>query len=277
MPGSKDKTQTNKPYGAEYVDYANSQAQGIYKKLKSPSAGIAPTSPYTTRAMKQTAALAQRGIPGLKNAFGFSSNMLANNGMTADMTANAEILKGIAAGNQIEDPRLQQMLDANAERAANAAATRFGGGRYGSAAIGNGLGSAVADANNATMLQSNENARGRQLQASGLLGQMYDSGAARAFQAGAMLPTLNNLQYDPASRLAGVGDFYTGQKQARIDNQKEQLNWYNGIINGNGRLGGSTTTPGPSRAQSILGGAATGGALLGPLGAIGGGILGAFG
>jgi hypothetical protein len=196
------------------------------------------------------------------------------------MKRTAGYLTPFANGSMQEDPRLQEMLDYNTNQAANATATRMGGGRYGSAAIGNAFGSAIGAANNSTMLQANENARSRQLQASGLLGQMYQQGANNAFQAGAMLPGLNNLRYDGMSRLAGVGDFFDTRNQQQADmtrnNGWDQLGKYNSVVQGNGALGRSSTTPGPSAAQSILGGAATGAALLGPWGAIGGGLLGAF-
>jgi hypothetical protein len=131
------------------------------------------------------------------------------------------------------------------------------------------------------MLQANENSRNRQLQASGLLGNLYQQGVGNAMQASAMIPSLNNLRYDGMSRLAGVGDFFQDRAQTQADmtrnNGWDQLGKYNAIVQGNGALGRSTTTPGPSAAQSILGGAATGGALLGPWGAVAGGLLGAFG
>jgi hypothetical protein len=267
--GSNDKTSTVTPYGAPFIDYGNQQAQNLYKQgVKSPPT-LAPVSKYTTQAMNGTVNLANQGVRGLDDAYGLLGSFMTGQGSPA-----ADSLSQFASGQYQEDPRLQQMLDTNADRAANAAATRFGGGRYGSAAIGNGVGSAVADANNATMLQSNENARNRQLSAAGTLGGL-------GMQSAAMLPTMNNLSYDPMSRIAGVGDFYDTRAQTALDMKRnngwDQLGKYNAIVQGNGALGRSTTTPGPSAAQSILGGAATGGALLGPWGAVAGGLLGAFG
>src|SRR5690606_9261467 len=126
-----------------------------------------------TAGMNQAAGLlggyaANNGLTAdMRNNINMLNSYAANNGVTGDIRKTADYLTPFASGKFQEDPRLQRQLDINADRAANATATRFGGGRYGSAAIGNAMGSAVADANNATMLQSNENARTRQLQATG--------------------------------------------------------------------------------------------------------------
>lgn len=272
LKDNNDKTQTSTsaPWDAvqPYLQTIASSADRMWRNGAGKPPQLADVNGYTKEAFRDTANIAHGGVPGLGDAFNFTGSMLTGQGTPA-----ADALSQFAGGQFQEDPRLQQMLDTNAGRAANAAATRFGGGRYGSAAIGQGVGQAVADANNATMLQANENARNRQLSAAGTLGSL-------GMQSAAMLPTLNNLQYDPASRLAGIGDFWQQRAQQRLDNKRnyrrDDLSYYASILNGMGGLGGTKTmtTPGPSTAQRVLGGAATGGALLGPLGAVGGGLLG---
>jgi hypothetical protein len=199
--------------------------------------------------LSRTAGLARQGVPNLGSLFSTQKNLLANGGMTSGMQNAAGLLKGIASGNQVEDPRLQQMLDTNADRAANAAATRFGGGRYGSAAIGNGVGSAVADANNATMLQSNENARNRQLQAQGMLGQLASTGANNMATWASMTPTLNELRYDGATRLGSVGD---AQQDFQWNRARNLTNLVGGLL-GTGATTQSTGTAqnNPSMAQNL--------------------------
>ncbi|MDG2570838.1 hypothetical protein P7L87_25130 [Vibrio parahaemolyticus] len=241
--------------------------------------------------------------PGMSEAAGILGGYAANNGMTPDLQQAAGYLTPFANGSYQEDPRLERQLDINADRAANAGATRFGGGRYGSAAIGAGIGNAVADANNGIMLQSNENARNRQLQASGILGDMYQGAANRGVSAAgamgslysqgadnmstaaALAPAFNTLRYDSASRMAGVGDVRHQYAQSKYDAPFDRLAQMAGYITpiaGMGKVVNSTKD-GPSAAQGILGGAFTGGKIgsaFGPwgtaAGVVGGGILGGF-
>lgn len=293
----KDKTQVStssstmwKPLESAWGNILG-QAQTQYNQNIKKAPQLQPLNNYSTEALNMTANLARQPVQGLGSAFGYTDGLLKSGGMTPEMQQAAGFLQPFASGQYQEDPRLVQMLNTNATRAADAAATRFGGGRYGSAAIGNGVGTAVADANNATMLQSNENARSRQLQATGLLGQLGDSAAGNAMQASAMLPALNNLQYDGASRLAGVGDFFQQRAQTNADYKRNYKNdalaAYAGLAGGMGNLGGTTvtTTPkqSPSLAQGILGGAASGAAIGskipgigGGWGALAGGILGGW-
>lgn len=303
---SKDKPQisttSNTPYGSSYVDNAFSEAQRIYGQgVGQAWKGnvLAPMNSVTANALDWTKQLAGSNPVGIGQAQTFASNMISGNGMTPDLQRTAGYLTPFADGSMQEDPRLAQALETNANRAANAAATRFGGGRYGSAAIGQGVGQAVADANNATMLQSNENSRNRQMQASGLLGNMYESGLGRSFQASSMLPMLDNLRYASAERLAGVGDYEQNRAQTEQDAQIAQyegqqaypwmnLNNYNSIVRGLGSLGstsiGIKPQTGASTAQKAIGGVASGaaaGSMFGPwgtaIGGVGGGLLGAFG
>jgi hypothetical protein len=281
--------------------------------------GLAPINSTTKNAFAQTRTLAGQGVPNLDQIYGVQSSILANGGMTQGMKDASGILGGYAANNGVtsdlartagyyenfangsynEDPRLQRQLDINADRAANAGATRFGGGRYGSAAIGAGIGNAVADANNGIMLQSNENARNRQLQATQGLDGLYQGAANRGASAagamaslasqgaqnmatwGSMTPALNDLRYDGASRVAWIGDFLQGRHQTAYDNRNGygNLKNYTGILGGMGNQGATTVskTPGPSAAQSILGGIGAGaklGSSFGPGGTLAGGILG---
>jgi anti-sigma factor RsiW len=248
---------------------------------------MAPISQTTADALGWTKALATQPLPGADSANWMTNQIIQDHGMNGGTHRVEAALTPIMNGSLQEDPRLQAMLDTNANRAANAAATRFGGGRYGSAAIGQGVGQAVADANNATMLQSNENARTRQLQAAGQLSNMYQTGVSQALQASSMQPSLNDLRFDGAQRVAGIGDYIQNRDQAEWDYPQTRLGQFGSLVQALGGMGGTATSVAPvqraSTAQRLIGGALAG-ASLGDktgfgtgLGAIGGGLLGLFG
>ncbi|MBQ0820731.1 hypothetical protein KBI52_10990 [Microvirga sp. HBU67558] len=325
MPGSDRKeTSISSPMASSqpYLDKIMSQADTLYGKYKNKPL-LAPMNSATKEGLNQTMDLARQGVPNMDALYGYQSSMLsnggmtpgmnqaagilggyaANNGMTSDLQESAGYLKNFANGSYNEDPRLLSVVNAEREKALNSASTRLGGGRYGSAAIGTGFSNAASQATDQLMLQSNENSRNRQLQASGILGDMYQSAANRgASAAGAMgslysqgadnmstaaalAPTFNALRYDPASRMAGVGDVRHQYSQSKYDAPFDRLAQAAGYITpiaGMGKVVNSTKD-GPSAAQGILGGAFTGGRIgssFGPwgtlAGVLGGGILGGF-
>jgi hypothetical protein len=242
----------------------------------------APLNADIRNSFNQTRALASQGVPNLDALYAAQGGILGNGGMTGTMQDSVGYLTPFANGSMQEDPRLAAAIAEREKRAMNGAATQFGGGRYGSVGIGQGMGQAMTTAGNELMLQSNENSRNRQLQAAGQIGQLGTAGAQNMATWGAMSSGLNDLRYDGASREAGIGQYLQDRTQGRID-QKANFPWqnvqnYTGVLGGMGNQGSTqiNKTPGPSAAQSILGGAATGGALFGPWGAVGGGLLGAF-
>jgi hypothetical protein len=215
---------------------------------------LAPMNPTLKGAYDRISSTSYEPIQGLDGAFDFADGMISNNGMTDDLNRTAGYLTPFANGSMQEDPRLSAAMAAREERAANRAASlASGSGRYGSGAMGAEVGRSIGEASNELMLQSNESARNRQLQASGMLGDLYAGGLNRAGSAASLLPTLNALRFDPAERAAKVGeamqDRSQADKDARINqfNQKagldrEMLEWFSAIMNGAGKLGGSTVT-----------------------------------
>ncbi len=280
----KTSTSTNQMFPALEAGWnrALGSAGKTFKNASVPR--LAPLNQDILSSFQQTRDLANQGVPNLDQIYGVQSGILGNGGFTSQMTDASNYLRNFADGSYHEDPRLQSVLNAERTNATNAALTGLGGGRYGSAAIGQGLGKAQAAATDQLMLQSNENARNRQLQAAGQMGSLASQGANNIFSAASLSPMLNELRYDGTSRLAGIGDFLQNRSQDRINQRanfpKENLNWYTGILSGMGGQGSTTIsrTPGPSAASSILGGA-LGGATIGSnikgLGAGWGGILGA--
>lgn len=278
-----------------YIDPTLNNATDLYNStLQGKATGTMPGQ--TRNALKQTRTLANQPIPGLAQAQGFTNDLLSNGGWTPDLRTVQNQYQGVvnnggwtddlrktqgyldnfANGSYTEDPRLTSMLDTNARRAANAGATMFGNGRYGSAGIGMGIGDSVSRANNETIYASNESARNRQLQASGMLGDLGNTAANRSMAANAglgqlgegarqagmqgttLIPSLNDLRYDGAERLAGIGDYMNNW-----NNNTDDWNATSNYINALQGLGGMRTaqqTKGSegSSAQKAIGMASAG-------------------
>lgn len=299
-----DKVQTTQGAADSFLGPALNEANRIYQSTAK-GKSLTKMNGDTRSSLQTTRNLSQQPVQGLAEANQFNTGLIGNGGWTDElrgaasgiqgtMDQTAQYLNPFMTGQYHEDPRMRELLDTNANRAANGAATRFGGGRYGSAAIGQGVGSAVADANNGIMLQSNENSRARQLQAigmnsgvqlqgGGLLGNMGESARGAAMQATSQIPMLDNAKYAGAERRAGVGDYLTQLVQNGPAWQNAQN--YAGLL---GSLGGhrqiQTIPNNASGAQKAIGGASTGavlGSMLGPwgtaIGGVGGGLLGSWG
>lgn len=283
-PKTKTATSTNQMFPALEAGWnrALGSAAQTFNKSKLPT--LAPLNTDIQNSFNQTRAIANQGVPNLDQLYATQSGILGNGGFTSQMTDASGYLTNFANGSYQEDPRLLGVVNAERENALNSASTRLGGGRYGSNAIGTGFSKAASQATDQLMLQSNENSRNRQLQASGQLGSLAAQGANNMATWGAMSPMLNELQYDGAARQASIGQYLQDRTQGRID-QKANFPWqnlqnYTGILSGMGNQGATTVskTPGPSAAQSILGGAAMGAGIGGNIPGVGagwGGILGA--
>ena len=120
------------------------------------------------------------------------------------------------------------------------------------------------------------------------MADMYGNINQNQYRAGTLAPGFRDSQYGDASRMMGVGGMVEDQAQRMMGanqdrwNFNQQAPWQNmnnyantiyGLPGGYGTQ--SQTTPGGSRLAGAAGGAMTG-AALGPWGALGGGILGAF-
>jgi hypothetical protein len=284
MGSMKTAVSTNQMYPALEAGWNTvlGNAATVYKNTKVPKQ--APLNNDIKNSFNQTRSIAAQGVPNLDQLYATQAGILGNGGMTGTMQDSVGYLTNFANGSYQEDPRLAAAIAEREKRAMNGAATQFGGGRYGSVAIGQGMGGAMATAGNDLMLQSNENARNRQLQAAGQIGQLGTAGAQNMATWGSMSSGLNDLRYDGASRQAGIGQYLQDRTQGRND-QRAGFGWQNlgnyaGILGGMGNQGGTTIskTPGPSAAQSILGGGLAGmkfGSSIPGVGAGWGGILGA--
>jgi hypothetical protein len=283
QPTATNTTQASEPWGpSQYtlkkgITGANKlyNANTGYKPWDKPV--LAKMNPTLTGAYANQMGLAQQPVENLAGANSAVGGIIANGGWTPETRSFAtesglnagqtqaagDYRKIIDAQGYTEDPRFQQMLDTNANRAINGAATRFGGGRYGSSGIGQGVGTAVAEANNAAMYQSNQAARQREMDAIGAFGGMHTTGASQKLGAAGMaqqnqlaamgmLPQLDALKYAGADRQMQIGQDYQDRLQTEQDakiaaynaNQArpwEQLGRLNGIASGAGQLGGTQT------------------------------------
>lgn len=293
MTFGKEKTQTTttNPYSAVLPGIETGVASAT-KWFGSNKGPLAPMNAYTKDALNQTRALAGKPVAGLDQAQQFTSDLIGKGGWTDDLRQVQNYLNPFASGQYQNDPLLAKVIAEREGRAMNGAATQFGGGRYGSTAIGLGMGRAMSSAGDELMLQSNENTRNRQLTATGLLGQLGEGARGAAMQGVSQLPMLHDLGFSNAERLAGVGDYYQGRAQARHDWPLEKNKQFAGLLGSYGGMGSTTTAPAKgSTAQSAIGGAALGagvGAGLGEafpkiggwgtaIGGLGGGLLGLLG
>jgi hypothetical protein len=300
---SKDQpttqTQTNAPWAPSQphleglMNSASRTAFSHRNPKPYPGAVQAPLSPYQREGLSRTATLARQRNPGLTAAQGLTTRLMQNNGMTPQLenvaglfgqfansangltqgqTQAAGYMDPFARGDYQEDPRMLAALKAREGRAMNGAATMFGGGRYGSAGIGTGVGRALSEAGDELMLTSNENARNRQLQASGMLGDLYTTGAGQRLQAmgamgdlyeggrsaalasAGMLPMLEGVRFSGADRLTQAGQTYTDRAQTERDaairryeqaqggdEQWEQIARLTAALFGMGKVGGTET------------------------------------
>jgi hypothetical protein len=137
--------------------------------------------------------------------------------LTGSQRQAAGYMDPFARGDFQEDPRMLAALKAREGRAMNSASTSFGNGRYGSNAIGRGVGSALAEAGDELMYQSNESARNRQLQASGMLGDLYTTGAGQKLNAtGQMADIYGQGAQQKLGALGQMGSLYEGGRTAAL-------------------------------------------------------------
>jgi hypothetical protein len=154
--------------------------------------------------------------PQLENVAGlFGQFANSENGLTNGQSRAAGYMDRFASGAERgSNPYRQAMLDKARQDSMNSSSTSFGGGRYGSNAIGVGVGKALGDAQNDLLYQFDESDQNRMLQSQGMLGDLYTTGAGQKLQgmqgmgniyeggrsaglaAAGMLPSLEALRYE---------------------------------------------------------------------------------
>lgn len=251
--------------------------------------------------------------------------------------AVSSYLTDTAAGKNLGGtPEFQAMLDDQARRTAHDVGSQASmAGRYGSGAMGDAAGRAIAQQRNAAVAQNYAQERSNQINAANLLSGEQQQGIAnrmgalqgltgvqganisnqagaaqnlfnagdtanqRAMGLAALAPTLDSAQYMPFQQLLNVGQSYENQTQTELTDAANrwqqqqqqpfaQLQAYADMVNGVSKGYGTNTSISPTKKASALQsgvGGAAGGAALGSmifpgvgtaLGALGGGLLGAF-
>lgn len=167
--------------------------------------------------------------------------------------------------------------------------TAAGMGRYGSGTHQGVLADSIGDVT-ARMYSDEYNRQlGRMDQATQNLFGAGQQGIGNIMSASSLLPTAYQGQMAPAETLGQVGGAYedlagrTLQDRLRIYDETQNAPWnqiynLNAVASGAGQFGTNTqSVQMPSNTfGNIAGGALGGGSLFGPIGAIGGGLLGAF-
>jgi len=229
-----------------YLQYGLGQAQDLYQNGGTP---VVPFSPYSEQAIQGTATRAQNGSP-LVSA------------------ANDYVTKSLQGGFLGSNPQLDNMFNRAALQTQNQLASQFAGaGRNVDASMG---------------------LRSQQLNdlATGIYGNAYNTDRQLQQQAlGSAIP-LANQDYVDLAQLRGAGQSVEGLAQEYAAQPANALNQYLGQV---GAIPAGTTTTQPlyrNTGAAIAGGALTGAQLgsslssspwAGWLGAIGGGLLGAYG
>lgn len=263
---------------------------------------VAPQSSQTQQGINSltNTANAQQATAGQPLAYG--QNLIQNNGLTSGYdapmstyanvtqqaglpTSSATNLAGMASGADAgKNPYLLQMLADNNARIGNQVNSAVSGmGRYGSAGHTDVLARTLASTDNPVLSAAYENDRNRMLSASGQIDQ--SNNAARGLQLNAaagqtgiqnfgqqnaaqwanMLPQLQQAANAPGQQLLGIGGLQDAFNQKNIDAQRQlfeqqqampwnQLNRYAGSVSGlGGLIGQAGSMTGTQNTEKNLG------------------------
>lgn len=297
-------TSANAPWGPQqdYLKNIWGQAEQLYQQPGPDyysGQTYAPFAPETEQSLAMRTSRAQMGSPLTQGAKNWTLNTMqggATNPYMGGLSATAS-----GAGT---NPYLDAMYDAAARpvvknftnAVAPSIAARFvKSGRYGSGAMKDSmidatdtLGQNLAGMAAGLYGSGFEAERGRQYGAQGQMAGIGENFLGRQQAAAQMAPNLAMSDYTDIDQLGQVGQAREGLGQQQITDAMNRWN-YNQQLPANklrdflqfvqGNYGGTSTTSQPiyrNQASSALGGALAGGSLFGPIGAIGGGLMGMF-
>lgn len=293
--------QNNDPWGPAqpYLKEIMSGAQNLYKNDTGynpyPHDTYIPYSQPTQTALDQMTGIAMQGNPLAAPGVQQIGNVIASGGMSQEQNLAQQPLWQSASGQFLENgnPYFNARLDDQLGRVGDQVNREFSAmGRLGSGSHANAMTDRLSAARVDAMSQDYDRERAYQNQAAQSLVNNYAAGQGRMMNAVGMAPGAYNQMFQPSERLARIGAAYEGKDAERLAsdlqrwNMKEsrpydQLARYQGLVGGMGQLGGAQvgtqSQPGTSPLLGALGGAAAGGSLFGPIGAVGGGLLGLFG
>lgn len=255
--GSQTSTATTAPWGPAqpYLQGALGDAEDLYKNYRQmyyPGTMTAPLNPYQISGLNYQQGYAGSVQPYINRAQQMSSFMQSPAMLNVGQNPYVQGM-GAAIGNQISQQLRRNIMPAI--RSGNVAAGMLGGSRQGIAE-----GTAIGDA-----MQNYGNSL------ASLYGGAYQSGLGAVNQAQGLAPNMVNMGAYPAQLMRDVGQTYRGYDQQQINDAVNRFNWYQGQpdtrfdtylgrISNIGGMGGSSTStqPGMSSAQGILGGALAG-------------------
>ena len=237
--GSNTETVTQDPW-KEQQPYLTGGFEGAAEEiLNQPYGSMVPFSPESQYSMEQIGNRALQGNPLLQQGQQQMSDTLAGNYMSGG--------RGFDDFADAAWSSVRPGVDSQFARGG-----RTGGAGHGEA-LGRGFGRAMAP--------------------------LYDAERNRQQQAAFGAPGMAMADYQDMGMLGQVGAQREGKAQQFADEPYKRLSQYMGLVGGQG-YGGQTTTSGGSGYNpymGALGGGMTGYSMLGPWGALGGGLLGAFG
>ncbi|KVU10658.1 hypothetical protein WK62_05180 [Burkholderia ubonensis] len=304
--GSTTTVQKSDPWSGQqpYLQNVFSGAQNAYNQYSgNPASSVAGFTPMQQQAMGLTQNVANGtnfgNASGVNNAAGnYTTNLLNGNYLNAN-PGNAAFSQ-FANGSMLNNPYQSAALDAannaitrayQTATAPQTASSFAGSGRYGSGAYQNAvsqnqqdlatqLGNTDASLVNSMYQQNMAN----MLQGAQGLSSNYNTAAQQQLAGSANAPNVVNSINGAATNLYNMGGNQQALSQAQINAPWQLLNNYSNLIQG--QYGSSTTATQPYYSNQMAGGlggamsGATMGSMFGPwgagIGAIGGGLLGAF-
>jgi hypothetical protein len=253
---------------------------------------VTPFNWRTQEGMKNMGLAAQGAQGDMNQSFNNIASQSQNGGLNQLQQQQVDRLQGMADGSMLfGNPNVQKMIDMNARDIGGASnLMASAAGRYGSGGHQGVTQRNVGDM--ATRVRADDYNRERGFMQDAI-GSLYNAGQQQQE---------NQIMNNQALQGAYQGMMQPGQTMMDIGGQYEDLNtrqindkirrfegkdnaeWnrlgmLNGIATGAGGMGSTqkTTAQGPSRLMQGLGGAMGGYSMFGPMGALGGGLLGMFG
>jgi hypothetical protein len=277
--GTSTTSQSSEPWKAIQPDlqsmYTHARQAGGRPMEFFPTQTYANNSYETNLAQALQSQRGMNGSPVTDAMQGEITNTLGGNYLNSNPAMN--LLMPTASGQYLDagNPYLSGMKERTANDITKAYNSTFGGGgRWGSGAHAQGLGSGISDAFAAMDYQNYGDERNRQMAASGQIGQMYGDERGRMMQASALAPAAANQDYFDIAKVAEVGAQKDAMEQQGIDEAMarhefqyaepwNRLGNWNSILSGGMDFGTKTGTTRQPTQRSSLGADLLGAGMLG--------------